>query len=338
MTRNQESQLLHVTNGDVVAGKITEAGLGEHTLPWRDLLSEGPVPAKLSLINLAHRRAKFIEAAGWAPYRDARQAMATRDSELLRFKEYDGVVFWFEHDLTDQLQMLQALERFAARGDEGTRMWLVTTDRFPGIEPFHGIGQLQPEQLPELYAQRRELELDDFRLARRVWEAFRSPAPLALEAALAGDTSRFPFLAPALRRHLEQFPAVGDGLSRTEREIISLLSERPRDVSVLFRETQAREAAPFLSDLAFQLHVDRLMSGTRPLVGPFDDPDAPDASLTLTGRGQAVLAGSDDWADADYPVRWLGGVEMTPETVPWRWDRGDSRLVPVGGGGEAVSG
>lgn len=323
MTDTKLPQLLHVTNGDIVAGKITEAGLGEHVLPWRDLLSEGPVPAKLSLINLAHRRSKFIEAAGWAPYRETRQAMAERDAELLRFKEYDGVVFWFEHDLTDQLQMLQVLERFAARGDEGTPMWLVTTDRFPGVEPFHGIGQLQPEQLAVLYEQRRQLDLDDFKRARSLWAAFRAPNPMAIDEALNADTARFPYMAPALRRHLEQYPAVTDGLSRTEQATLLELSEQPMLADDIFEATQAREDVRFLSDLAFGSHLDRLAGGDRPLIEAKGEP------LHVTARGRHVLAGSENWADEDYPVRWLGGVELVPGAAPWRWDRAASRLVSI---------
>lgn len=323
MTDDNQRQVLQVTNGDIVAGKISESGLAEHVLPWRDMLSEGPVPAKLSLINMAHRRSTFIESAGWAPYRETRQFMAERDSELLRFKEYDDVVFWFEHDLTDQLQLLQALERFAARGDEGTPIWLVETDRFPGIEPFYGLGQLQPEQLAVLYEQRRQLSLEDFQLARRVWEAFRSPNPMAIDEAIQADTSRFPFLAAALRRHLEQFPTVKDGLSRTEHAILLALAEQPMDVNNLFQVTQAREDAPFLSDLAFNQHVDRLSGGGRPLI------EASGEGLSPTARGREVLGGSENWADADYPARWLGGVEMVPATTPWRWDRDASRLLKV---------
>ena len=40
---------LHVTNGDLVAGRIAESGLSGDVLPWRDALHEGPVPAGLSL-------------------------------------------------------------------------------------------------------------------------------------------------------------------------------------------------------------------------------------------------------------------------------------------------
>lgn len=343
MTVNEHAEVLHVTNGDAVGAQIERAGIGVHILPWRDLLSEGPVPARLSLINLADRRARFIEAAGWATYREARRAMATRDSELLRFKDYDEVVFWFEHDLTDQLQLLQAFERFAARGGEGKRLTLVTTDQYPGIEPFHGLGQLNPDQLGELYECRRALTLDDFRLAQHGWDAFRSPDPTAIEAFLREDTRRLPYLTPALRRHLEQFPAVGDGLSRTERATAQVLAERPRTLTELFRATQGMEQAPFLSDTAYTLHVRRLTEAARPLVritgggslaASSYQHDDQGVALEITERGRAVLEGREDWADVGYPERWLGGVHLEPGHIRWRWDRTSSRLVPQ----EAVSG
>ncbi|HEV2109702.1 MAG TPA: hypothetical protein VGR16_15700 [Thermomicrobiales bacterium] len=343
MTVNERPEVLHVTNGDAVGAQIERAGIGVHILPWRDLLSEGPVPARLSLINLADRRARFIDAAGWATYREARRAMATRDSELLRFKDYDEVVFWFEHDLTDQLQLLQAFDRFAARGGEGKRLTLVTTDRYPGVEPFHGLSQLDPDQLAELHERRRALTLDDFRLAQRGWDAFRSPDPAAIEAFLGEDTRRLPYLAPALRRHLEQFPAVGDGLSRTERATLQVLAERPRTLGDLFRATQDMEPAPFLSDRAYALHLRRLTEATRPLVRIADggslaassyQDDDQGAALEITDRGRAVMEGRDDWADEGYPERWLGGVHLEPGQVLWRWDRTSSRLAPQ----EAVPG
>ncbi len=337
MAVNEQAEVLHVTNGDAVGEKIEQAGIGVHILPWRDLLSEGPVPARLSLVNLADRRARFIEAAGWATYREARRAMATRDSELLRFKDYDEVVFWFEHDLTDQLQLLQAFERFAARGGEGKRLTLVTTDQYPGVEPFHGLGQLDPDQLAELHERRRALTSDDFRLAQRGWDAFRSPDPTAIEAFLRGDTRRLPYLAPALRRHLEQFPAVGDGLSRTERATLQVLAEGPRTLMDLFRATQGMEQAPFLTDTAYALHVRRLTEAARSLVRiaggsslaalSYQHGDR-GVALEITDRGRSVLEGEEDWADESYPERWLGGVHLEPGQVPWRWDRMSSRLVP----------
>jgi hypothetical protein len=338
MIAEKGTEVLHVTNGDAAAEKIRKAGLAEHILPWRDLLSEGPVPARLSLVNLAHRRSQFIEAAGWASYREARSAMAERDSELLRFKDYAEVVFWFEHDLTDQLQMIQALERFAARGGEGTPLTLVTTDHYPGVEPFHGLAQLDASQLEDLYAHRRALTIDDFRFARRAWEAFRSPDPTAIEALLLDDTLRLPYLAAAMRRHLEQFPALENGLSRTERATLEVLAAGPRSFGDLFRATQDLEEAPFLSDKAYAVHVDRLSNADKPLVELIEaDGGANNARvLKLTPRGQAALDGHVDWADQDYPGRWLGGVQLESGRVGCRWDRTAARLAISGDGAGEV--
>ena len=36
--------MLHVTNGDNVAGVLVETGLPGEVIPWRDILHVGPVP------------------------------------------------------------------------------------------------------------------------------------------------------------------------------------------------------------------------------------------------------------------------------------------------------
>jgi hypothetical protein len=44
-----------------------------------------------------------------------------------------------------------------------------------------------------------------------------------------------PFLGRALRRLLEEYPAVGDGLSRTERRLLSLAAAAPVQLPTAFR-------------------------------------------------------------------------------------------------------
>ena len=43
---------------------------------------------------------------------------------------------------------------------------------------------------------------------------------------IATDTSALPFIAASLRRHLEQFPSADNGLSRTERQALSVLRDQ----------------------------------------------------------------------------------------------------------------
>ena len=56
-------KLLHITNGDYAAEKISTIVSG-NVLPWRDVLHEGPVPA-LRLEELSTLRAKFNAERGW---------------------------------------------------------------------------------------------------------------------------------------------------------------------------------------------------------------------------------------------------------------------------------
>src|SRR4051794_41642041 len=69
---------------------------------------------------------------------------------------------------------------------------------------------------------------DEVALARLAWEAVRAPEPAAIGALLDTHTAALPHLAPALRRLLEELPAVGDGLSRTERHALAAIADGAR--------------------------------------------------------------------------------------------------------------
>ncbi|HYW10257.1 MAG TPA: DUF1835 domain-containing protein, partial [Longimicrobium sp.] len=99
---------LHVTNGDHAADALRAAGMSGTVVAWRDVLHEGPVPAGLALPELGAVRAAWIAEQGWgaADFRE-------RDAALARFATHDETVLWFEHDLYDQLQLLQVVDWLA---------------------------------------------------------------------------------------------------------------------------------------------------------------------------------------------------------------------------------
>ncbi|CAA9548064.1 MAG: hypothetical protein AVDCRST_MAG88-559, partial [uncultured Thermomicrobiales bacterium] len=222
--RREGMAMLHITNGDATVGKLRQAGLPGTILPWRDVLHEGPVPAGLSLDALSRVRARFIADQGWGAHDEVLAGFAERDATLARFGEHEEVVLWFEHDLYDQLQLIQILDWLAARDLGATRLSLICIDRFPGVANFKGLGQLAPADLASLYPGRRAITAAELGIGRAAWAAFRSPTPTAIESVAAGDTTPLPFLGAALRRHLEQFPAVRSGLSRTERQILEVIT------------------------------------------------------------------------------------------------------------------
>src|SRR5271170_4721894 len=98
--------MLHITNGESVIHSFAAARLEGAYLSWLDVLYDGPVP-DLPHEALSDVRARATSAMGWGEEARVRSAFAARDAALASFRDYDEVVLWFEHDLFDQLQLIQ---------------------------------------------------------------------------------------------------------------------------------------------------------------------------------------------------------------------------------------
>jgi len=273
--------MLHVTNGDAAVDLLRAAGVDGDVLPWRDVLHEGPVPAGLSPSELRTVRARFIDGEGWGEEEDVLRDFERRDAALARYPEHHEVVLWFEHDLYDQLQILQVLDFFAER--EPSTLTLISVDRHVQDPRFHGLGQLRPEDVPALFDGRLPVKRRQLELARSAWRAFRDPEPTAIVRLLEQGTSALPYLADALRRHLEQFPSAGNGLSRTERQALEAVAAGCRRPAEIFEASQDREERRFMGDATFWRYLERLASGERPLLDVAGDAVTPtdDESATL---------------------------------------------------------
>ena len=249
--------------------------------------------------------------------RDARLAIPHRDE----------IVLWFEPDLYDQLQLLQILERLSRDDLAGTRV--------TAVESVERMGDLEESEARELFDERSALPEGAPELAADAWRRFRDPDPTRLEGLTARPTPELPHLRPAILRHLEELPAVRDGLSRSERQALEALEGGPLPAREAFIAAHhAREEPAFLGDLVFYAYLDRLASGERPLLSvarpgtrartlPADAGDVAE----LTDDGRRVLDGELDWIDLGGSDRWLGGVHLAGRDVRWRWDADDRRVV-----------
>src|SRR3954449_4779365 len=128
---------LHVANGTSLTRTIDAAGLPGETSIWADPLHEGPVPA-VDDAELLRIRAQAIAAGGLDE-----QAVA---AELARWREridgvnaYDELVLWYEHDLFDQLNLAQILDRLSTRQPWPRTVSLVSIGSYPGREGFKGM-------------------------------------------------------------------------------------------------------------------------------------------------------------------------------------------------------
>ena len=326
------ARILHVLNGDAAADQLRRSGVqGDITLS-ADVLHEGPAPAGLLPERWRKVRARYLAECGYGDYDRCLADLTEWDRALESYRSFDEVVIWLEHDLFDQLQLLRLLDWFGSREDLGrARLSLICIGAFPGIEPFHGLGQLSPEQMASLLGRREPVGEKQIFLARHVWRAFCSPEPIGLEVALRRDTSVFPFLADALQRHLEEFPWTRDGLSRTERQALLGIDSGYDTFEALFRAVQGLEPRPYLGDSSFLRCLRVLGSSPMPLIRLEPGPGGliRNLRLSLTGSGREVLEGREDWVHLHGVDRWLGGVHLHGREAAWRWDGERSRLVPA---------
>lgn len=329
-------RVLHVTNGDSTGNTLAQLFPGDRIVVWRDVLHEGPIPTGISDAELREVRAAFLASKGWGAETDVLTQFAERDAALADYGAYDEVVLWFEHDLYDQLQLIQVLDWLPGEAAGQPTISLIWVDAFPGVAPFHGLGQLNDEQLATLFPERKAVTDEQLVVARTAWAAVREPNPSAVERVLP-DIDQLPFLNDALRRYLELFPALETGLNRTERQLLDGLATEPKTPAELFAVDQDREERPFLGDLTFFDYLQRLGSGPEPLLqqetgqhivtisGQGDMPPFLAQRVVATDRGRKTLAGADDWAGGPFD-RWIGGVFLQAERPGWRWDPGAQRL------------
>jgi len=329
---------LHITNGDGAGDLLKASGLGGDVLPWRDTMFEGPFPEGLDLPATSALRARYLAATG-LPVDDVRQDFEARDAALRRAPDHDRITLWFEHDLLDQLQLLQILDWFAGVDTGKTDLGIVCIGEFPGIDPFRGLGQLSPAQIASLASQRVPVTDDHLRLGREGWAAFRSPDPRALEAFIAQDLTPLPFMQAALKRHIEEFPSVREGVGRTHLQVLRLIADGVTGPVELFVEIMARETVLFMGDWSTFRRIGELFRPQEPLLRcppfgvfrwppkialPLDEFRA--QTLDLTDKGRLVLAGTaapNPMAGFDY---WLGGVHFENGIAPWHWNPPTGRL------------
>jgi hypothetical protein len=110
------------------------------------------VPA-LPRQELLRTRAGFLADCGWASLQVLLSSLERRDRRLLEaLRDHREVVLWFEHDLYDQLQLLDVL---ALAHTAQTAPELIVIGSFPGKPSLTGLGELTASELETLWPSRR---------------------------------------------------------------------------------------------------------------------------------------------------------------------------------------
>jgi len=315
---------LNITNGSNTVDLMNAAGIAGDKLSWDDLLHEGPVPGGKSLGELSAIRAAFISQAGYAEAHHVNGQFLERDRQLVRYSDYQQVVLWFEHDLYDQLQLIQLLDWFHRQANIATDLQLICVNKH--------LGHHKPAEFPRLESFSRAVSPNQSMLASESWRAFTADSPLALNQLIGAAFSELPLLKPALQRLMMEYPASDSGLPLTESLILQCLQQGSLSPATLFAAYTKREVDEFLGDSPFFKRLNQMAYCEKPLVDyaidePLAYPPNRQQSITITPYGHAVLAGQHDWFDDNTLTRWIGGCLVSPDNR-WRYNP-VSRMVDI---------
>jgi hypothetical protein len=295
------------------------------------VLHEGPVPFTDDLAELSAVRADYLSSRGWATPQQLRNDFEARDRGLMVSEVFDRVALWFEHDLYDQLQLLQILDWFESHPQPPGKLLLVQSSSF--------IGLMKPDDVIELRASEQPVSPEQLALAQRAWAAYRSDTPEEWAELLQGTDASLPYLRPAVLRMLEELPD-RRGLTRTERQILTSLQHGILNPPQLFALSQRQEEAMFMGDWSFWGVLDGLSFGDTPLVeglrNVFENPeDAAGTQIYLKSEvrlspfGEAVIEGEADRYAENSIDRWWGGTHLTDDNL-WRLDSETQQLMAPG--------
>lgn len=328
------ANILHILNGDAPRPAMEQSGLPGIFTAWPDVLHDGPTPLAT---GEAWIRARCEHLEGLV--QDSRQTILdeyrARDAVLESWRDREEVVFWFEHDLFDQLLLIRHLwwltTNAAERAARPTRFSLVCGREY--------IGRLEPRQFGPMFAARQPISAAQIRIGAAVWEAYCGGDPMRLlpfaifddpDRVAADYATALPYLPAALRRLLQEFPASSNGLARSERQILEVLADGPQTPEAAFAAASHLEEAIYMGDLSFWDRVRGLSEVPRPLLtaDTRQRPGRlPDGTLRITNVGREVLAGRADHVVLNGISRWLGGTRLSADRQ-WRWT-GSSLLPPV---------
>lgn len=357
---------LHITNGDCTGDMLIEAeGIEGDILCWRDLLHDGPILADPT----DHRQARvdYLTQLLQSYATDLADPEALliknfdeRDSYLARLTEYEEIVLWFEHDLYDQLQLVEICQRLKEQDVVLPKMTIICIDDHPEVPVFHGLGNLTPDMLVGLYPQREELSESHLLVARNIWKVLISDVPQQLANLVQEDIPGWPFMAKALRRFCCEYPAADSGLTLTQTYILLTLLRAPDELPALrshlehcevkgllvegetadsryyqiitgpasflriFHHLQALEVDPFMGDLSIRMELMKLVNAKTPYVSVERKGEAD--VFCLTQAGAESLQGLRKWHQDNELELWRGGVHIGPDTQ-WLWDQQDQKFI-----------
>src|SRR5437899_1853844 len=130
--------MLHIHNGESVAGTARKADLPGAHLAWREALVCGPAPSGLSDDAFRKVRAAHLSDAYGVGIESCEKELREQEEVLARFIDHEEVVLWFEHDLFCQVTLAYVLDWLSQRRLGDTELSLISVGGFPALDACRG--------------------------------------------------------------------------------------------------------------------------------------------------------------------------------------------------------
>ncbi|MEJ2689170.1 MAG: hypothetical protein P8130_04330 [Deltaproteobacteria bacterium] len=252
-----------------------KAGLAGEVFVWHDILYDGPRTPGWPGEDILNARAFFLEQVT-AGGLDREYILETLRNQYRRLavanSGQEKIVLWFDACLFDQSMLVHILTCLVHLGIR--QVELLCVDAFPGIEPFHGLGQLRPDQLASLYDNRHLVTDAQLRFAVLVDKAFATQDPTLLTELAQTEDAPLPWIPAAVTRWLQEKPDPATGLGRLETLALEAVNAGCDTPGKIFASVSAADTPPqFWGDTMLWAKINALAQRTPPLVrinGPAD--------------------------------------------------------------------
>src|SRR5215469_8168902 len=319
--------MLHIANGDSIAATLMHSAVPGDKLAFREDLPSGPTPAGLSTNEWLRVRADFLTREYQPPEEDCFRKLTQQQTALESHSRYQETVLWFGHDLNCQIHLIYVLNFFNRLRPEPGKVSLICIGAFPGIDRFICLGQLNAANLEALFDGRHDVTDWQLELAAKAWSAYCSNDPSEIDALLDSDTGGLPFLAGALRLHLNRFPSQRNGLGFVENWTLEQLTAGAQEFPPLFARLLNQYPAYGLGDGQFLRILHRMSECREPLIqttratgsSTSESTEWAGVSIEITPAGTQVFGGEKDFIQLNGIDLWLGGVHLQTGRV-WRLD------------------
>ena len=272
------SSLLHITNGDIFTQKLKSLKIKGDIITWREMLCEGKTLTNVGSETFWKARFEFLNKNYKVSKSRFIEKTLKEYRSLCNHKQQDKIVLWFEYDLFCQINMLAVLSWLKTHR-KYAEISLVCSGKEDETDQMYGLGDLNDEQLQNLYENRLVLTQDDIEYADYVWQLYCSDNPIRLENLGDYQQYQFTYLSDAIANHLKRFPSIKNGLNHMENNILQLaVDAKPASKKAFLGTILQNQGALGFGDSQYDRAINRL----KPLFNSFNP-------VRLTKKGKEIL-------------------------------------------------